>query len=299
MNRLRIIRISNLCKTLLLFLIISTFLSCSDGKETETNGADEAPCSVTDNEEVTSSDGTSVTVSDGDRTDDTPCSITDNGDGTKTVTCTDGTSVTVSDGNGTDDTSCSVTDNGDGTRTVTCTDGTTIMIFDGDDDTSYIITLTSDKDEDGLTDLYEISHNLDPENSDIDDDGINDGDEVAEGTDPKNPDTISPEITEFTHINTIVTEELSVFFNLEGTDNNEITHWLITTSSLKPSVSYSYWQEVKPTEYLIQLEQGVNSYTLYAWSKDAAGNISGSSLAIEISPFYIRAELCNTSKNMW
>jgi len=72
---------------------------------------------------------------------------------------------------------------------------------------SSMITMTSDRDKDGLTDIYEITHNLDPENPDIDDDGTSDGDEVTNGTDPLNPDTEIPVLNEFSEVSRFSTDE--------------------------------------------------------------------------------------------
>ena len=159
---------------------------------------------------------------------------------------------------------------------------------------SSMITMTSDRDNDGLTDIYEITHDLDPENPDIDNDGINDGDEVANGTDPENPDTEKPVNDEFLMTSRLATEELRVFFDLNGTDDTGITHWLVTQSETAPESDSKKWLEQRPEAFTTLLESGKSEYALYAWGKDAAGNISESVMMnVGISDFYIREEIPN------
>jgi len=76
-------------------------------------------------------------------TDGSSCSVHDNGDGTYLLTCTDGTSITLHDGDagatgpqgpqGPEGPSCLVHDNGNHTYDVTCPDGSQVTISDGRD----------------------------------------------------------------------------------------------------------------------------------------------------------------------
>ena len=53
----------------------------------------------------------------------------------------------------------------------------------------FSFNFEADSDADGLTDVYEVLHGLDPFDWDTDGDGLSDGWEVAHGTDPLNPDS--------------------------------------------------------------------------------------------------------------
>ncbi len=66
---------------------------------------------------------------------------------------------------------------------------------------------------------------------------------------------------------------LSVTATLSATDNMGVTGYLLTETSAKPSVTTAGWKSTSPLTYTFA-SAGVK--TLYAWARDAAGNISNS-----------------------
>lgn len=86
------------------------------------------------------------------------------------------------------------------------------------------------------------------------------------------PDTIAPEITAFTIPATAeaLTVDISTF---TATDNKAVTGYRITETSTAPLPAALGWTGVAPT-YFIFTDEGEK--TLYAWVKDAAGNVSES-----------------------
>jgi hypothetical protein len=159
-------------------------------------------------------------------------------------------------------------------------------VFSIDGNSNYLIgesvsvRTSDDGDRDGLTDEYEegaiynTGLGTDPVLSDTDGDGAGDGDEVAHGTDPTNPDDEEPEVTEFVLISASPTGDPVVRFRLGGADNAAVTHWMITETEAKPFGINTNWREEIPEEYV--LDKGPGTYSLYAWAKDAAGNVSDS-----------------------
>lgn len=83
-------------------------------------------------------------------------------------------------------------------------------------------------------------------------------------------DIVAPVITAFSIPST--STELEVPISTFTVTGNE-THYLINESAATPLISASGWATVKPTSYSF-VESGTK--TLYAWAKDAAGNISSS-----------------------
>jgi len=61
--------------------------------------------------------------------------------------------------------------------------------------------------------------------------------------------------------------------SLIATDNIGVTGYLLTETSTAPTVGASGWSLVKPATYTFS---ATGSKTLYAWAKDAAGNVSAS-----------------------
>jgi len=83
-------------------------------------------------------------------------------------------------------------------------------------------------------------------------------------------DTTAPEITLFTGPDGVV-ENAEISISLEGQDEVGITAWLVNLNDdTRPEIEDPSWGELPETIIL----PGDGSYTLYAWAKDAAGNIS-------------------------
>lgn len=61
-----------------------------------------------------------------------------------------------------------------------------------------------------------------------------------------------------------------------ASDNTAVTGYLITTTGTVPLAGAGGWTATRPTTYTVATTGNV---TLYAWAKDAAGNISGSAIA--------------------
>jgi parallel beta-helix repeat protein len=89
------------------------------------------------------------------------------------------------------------------------------------------------------------------------------------------PDVESPNITLFTIPATSASLTIDVI-NLNVTDNIAVTGILLTESPSAPTADNSGWKTSAPTSYSFSSE---GSKTLYAWAKDAAGNVSASKSA--------------------
>ncbi|MBK6285930.1 MAG: hypothetical protein IPF54_27505 [Draconibacterium sp.] len=61
-----------------------------------------------------------------------------------------------------------------------------------------------------------------------------------------------------------------------ATDNKAVTGYLLTENSTVPTAGNSEWNAAAPTSYSFSTE---GTKTLYAWTKDAAGNVSASKSA--------------------
>ncbi len=86
------------------------------------------------------------------------------------------------------------------------------------------------------------------------------------------PDTTPPTISAFTVPATATT--LTVAINsLTATDNVGVTGYLVNESATAPTASATGWILPAPTSYTFTT---AGSKTLYAWAKDAAGNVSAS-----------------------
>lgn len=86
-------------------------------------------------------------------------------------------------------------------------------------------------------------------------------------------DAIAPTITAFSIPDS--STSLTVSINtLTATDNMDVTGYMVTTSSTKPMASASGWSSSAPTSYTFSSSTTSGIKTLYAWAKDAAGNVS-------------------------
>jgi hypothetical protein len=136
---------------------------------------------------------------------------------------------------------------------------------------SVTVTTSKDSDGDGISDVYEISIGTNPNNADSDGDGITDGAEIAAGTDPLNSDNTAPVISSFARTSSSPTGNRTITFTIEGSNNIAVTGWMVTQTSTKPLAGSTAWLADKPLSYTVP---GAGDWTLYAWAKDAAGNVS-------------------------
>ena len=86
-------------------------------------------------------------------------------------------------------------------------------------------------------------------------------------------DITPPQVTEFTvpAISSSLTVNISAF---TATDNIAVTGYLVSASSSAPALDDPNWTSIATTTYTFAT---AGDNTLYAWAKDAAGNISASS----------------------
>ncbi|MDD5164999.1 MAG: hypothetical protein PHG25_00445 [Candidatus Pacebacteria bacterium] len=89
-------------------------------------------------------------------------------------------------------------------------------------------------------------------------------------------DTTSPVVTVFTIPSTSITATVPITA-YSATDNVGVTGYLVSESSTIPSVTSASWKTAPLTSYTFKMTTG--SRTLYAWAKDAAGNISAAKTA--------------------
>jgi pimeloyl-ACP methyl ester carboxylesterase len=85
-------------------------------------------------------------------------------------------------------------------------------------------------------------------------------------------DVTKPTITGLAVLPTVNSLTVSIQ-NLTATDNVGVAAYLITENSRSPGDSDSGWNSTKPSSYTFSTQ---GSKTLYAWARDAAGNISSS-----------------------
>ena len=93
-------------------------------------------------------------------------------------------------------------------------------------------------------------------------------------------DTEAPTITEFTLTSNNPTAYEVITLTLQGTDNFEIDGWLYNESSVKPNPNEFPSGEWTSESY--SLSPGYDEKTIYAWAKDACGNVSDS-MSITVS----------------
>jgi hypothetical protein len=93
---------------------------------------------------------------------------------------------------------------------------------------------------------------------------------------PVPPDTTSPVVTAFSIPSSSgsLTVAISTF---TANDNVEVTGYLLTETATKPSATAAGWTSTRPASYTFA-SAGVK--TLYAWAKDAGGNVSNSSMGL-------------------
>ena len=93
-------------------------------------------------------------------------------------------------------------------------------------------------------------------------------------------DTEEPTIDVFALTSPDPTNSLTISFTLSGT--SDITGWLINESATAPDPASGDWLTAQPTEWTLPAGDGLR--VVYAWAKDAAGNVSSSrSLSVTIS----------------
>ncbi len=90
------------------------------------------------------------------------------------------------------------------------------------------------------------------------------------------PDITAPVITAFSVLSSSSSSNVPVL-SFSGTDNIGITGYLIKESASTPSSDDGGWSETAPGSYVVS--SGNGEKILYAWLKDAVGNISSSSSA--------------------
>ncbi len=86
------------------------------------------------------------------------------------------------------------------------------------------------------------------------------------------PDITAPTVTAFTIPATATSLTVSIT-SFTATDDVGVTGYLVTESSTKPASGAAGWTATAPTGYTFAT---AGAKTLYAWAKDAAGNVSNS-----------------------
>ena len=92
-------------------------------------------------------------------------------------------------------------------------------------------------------------------------------------------DTTPPTVTGFS-IPTTSTSLTVTITTLTATDNVAVTGYMVTESATAPNASATGWSGTPPASYTCTTG---GSITLYAWAKDAAGNVSTSKSASVIT----------------
>ena len=83
-------------------------------------------------------------------------------------------------------------------------------------------------------------------------------------------DTTKPVISAFT-VPSSTTSFTIPITSLAATDNKGVTGYMVTGTSMAPSPSTTGWMTTPPTSFTVTY---AGTKTLYAWAKDAAGNVS-------------------------
>ena len=87
------------------------------------------------------------------------------------------------------------------------------------------------------------------------------------------PDTTRPVVTAFIVSSPSTSLTVSIT-NFTATDNVEVTGYMVTTSFMPPSANSSKWSVTSSTGFTFPSTTKSGTKTLYAWAKDAAGNVS-------------------------
>jgi len=139
---------------------------------------------------------------------------------------------------------------------------------------------------------YASSYNFGTiESQDSDGDGFNNLAEITAKTFPGDPnskptggaDTTKPTVSAFTIPATSTTLAVSIT-SFTATDNVGVTGYMATESATAPLASAAGWSAARPASYTCA---SAGAKTLYAWAKDAAGNVSVSrsaSVTITLPP---------------
>jgi len=114
-----------------------------------------------------------------------------------------------------------------------------------------------DSDKDGFTNIVEINARTFP------------GDVNSK---PAASDTTAPTVSGFTVPSTSSSLAVSIS-TFTATDNVAVTGYMVNESSIKPLATATGWTSTAPTSYTAS---AAGARTLYAWAKDAAGNVSNS-----------------------
>ncbi len=116
-----------------------------------------------------------------------------------------------------------------------------------------------DSDGDGFTNIQEIKALTFP----------GDPSSHPAGTPPP-PDTMPPSVTAFTIPATSASCSIAIT-SFMATDNVRVTGYLVTPSATAPAATAAGWAASAPTSFSVST---AGSVTLWAWAKDAAGNVS-------------------------
>jgi len=96
-------------------------------------------------------------------------------------------------------------------------------------------------------------------------------------------DTTLPTVTAFTAPATSSSLTISIT-TFTASDNVGVTGYMVNESSTKPSATAAGWSTTRPASYAAA---SAGAKTLYAWAKDAAGNVSANrsaSVTITLPP---------------
>jgi hypothetical protein len=117
---------------------------------------------------------------------------------------------------------------------------------------------------------------------DSDGDGFSNLVEINAGTFPGDPQSTPADELPPTVALTLpsTTTSLTVTIGVSATDNIGVTGYMVNESAAAPGANASGWSASAPTSYTFS---GAGNRMLYAWAKDAAGNIGGQSKSIVIT----------------